>query len=158
MLDTTDEFPSMKCYLADAEDLHKRLRRVIEEREVAYGDDPMGKTGLCDRKFKIQGSREYPVIVEQYTTDFGLLRAMREIEKKVAIFTGQWGKKREKAVATPEARGLTLIEGMTDAERAVLELKLLAIAKSDIFNETDNDEPMSYALKQLSKKAPGVAT
>jgi len=93
----------MKCYLADAEDLHKRLRRVIEEREVAYGDDPMGKTGLCDRKFKIQGSREYPVIVEQYTTDFGLLRAMREIEKKVAIFTGQWGKKREKAVATPEA-------------------------------------------------------
>jgi len=76
MLDTTDEFPSMKCYLADAEDLHKRLRRVIEEREVAYGDDPMGKTGLCDRKFKIQGSREYPVIVEQYTTDFGLLRAI----------------------------------------------------------------------------------
>jgi hypothetical protein len=47
---------------------------------------------------------------------------------------------------------------MTDAERAVLELKLLATAKSDIFNETDNDEPMSYALKQLSKKAPGVAT
>jgi len=43
------------------------------------------------------------VIVEQYTMDHGLLRTMLGIEKKVAIFTGQWGKKREKAVATPEA-------------------------------------------------------
>jgi len=56
MLDTTDEFPSMKCYLADAEDLHKRLRRVIEEREVAYGDDPMGKTGSAIANSKSEGA------------------------------------------------------------------------------------------------------
>jgi len=98
------------------------------------------------------------VIVEQYTMDHGLLRTMLGIEKKVAILTGQWGKKQEKAVATPEARGLTLIEGMTDAERAVLEAKLEAIANSTDFNEPDNDNPMSYTLKQLSKDAPGVAT
>jgi hypothetical protein len=46
----------MKCYLADAEDLHKRLRRVIEEREVAYGDDPMGKTGSAIANSKSEGA------------------------------------------------------------------------------------------------------
>ena len=47
---------------------------------------------------------------------------------------------------------------MTDAERAVLEAKLEAIANSTDFNEPDDDNPMSYTLKQLSKDAPGVAT
>jgi len=58
--------------------------RVIEEREVAYGDDQVGKTGLYTRKFKIGGSREYPMIVEEYAMDHGLLRLLRSLSKAAA--------------------------------------------------------------------------
>ena len=57
---------------------------------MVYDDDPLGRTGFYVRRFKIQGSREHPVIVEEYTMDHGLLREMKKLRKDAAIAAGNW--------------------------------------------------------------------
>jgi len=68
---------------ADLNELNRRLDQVIEEREVAYGDDPIGASGLYIRKFKILG-REYPEIVEEYSLDNATIRMKLRLLKQAA--------------------------------------------------------------------------
>jgi len=60
---------------------------VIEERAAAYADDPRGSTGLYWRRFHIRGSRENPVIVEEYLMDHKILREILRIKKQMSIAT-----------------------------------------------------------------------
>lgn len=84
MLDENVDIGTFEGRLAVLDDLYNRSMQIIEEREVAYGDDPFGKTGLYTRKFKIGGSRECPMIVEEYAMDHGLLRALRKLSQAAA--------------------------------------------------------------------------
>ncbi len=84
--------------LAAVEDLYYRCWRVIEERSIAYGDDPMGKTGLYSRTLKIRGTRDRPVVFEEYELDHQLVSGLRKIMRHIAIQTGQW--KRSKNINT----------------------------------------------------------
>jgi hypothetical protein len=90
--------------VAELEDMHQRLVEIVETRSVAYGDDPVGRTGCCARRFKIQGSREYPVIVEEYTFDRCLFRQLLKIQKHLAIELGQRGKGSVKADQEAQSR------------------------------------------------------
>src|SRR5260370_33476121 len=78
--------------LAELDKRYKALLQIIEERAVPYADDPIGQSGLYNLRYRIRGSREYPVLEEDYQRDFHELRASRKIEKRVAIETGQAGK------------------------------------------------------------------
>jgi hypothetical protein len=79
MLDENVDIGTFEGRLAVLDDLYNRFMRVIEERGVAYGDDSFGKTGLYTRKFKIGGNREFPMIVEEYAMDRGLLRELLKV-------------------------------------------------------------------------------
>ncbi len=84
MINTTNDIFSREGRLVLLDDLYKRLMKVIVERAVAYGDDPIGRTGLYGRKFKILG-RRYPLIVEEYSLDQRLLKQLAKTLKAAAI-------------------------------------------------------------------------
>ena len=62
---------------------------------VSSSDDPIGRSGLYTRTYRIRGSRKFPVLVEEYRLDRQLLRALHKIENQAAIEMGQWGKQWE---------------------------------------------------------------
>jgi hypothetical protein len=74
--------------------LYEAMHRIIEERAVAYADDPIGRLGLHSLRYRIRGSRDRPVLVEEWCMDHRLLRALLKIEKRA---TTQFGKEREDA-------------------------------------------------------------
>ena len=73
-----------KDRLAKLEHLSDLLTQALEERQVKYGDDQFGRTGLYTRGFKIRGSREHPLIVEEYTKDQRLLQELIKLEQAKA--------------------------------------------------------------------------
>jgi hypothetical protein len=81
--------------IAQLDDLYSRLMQIIEERAVAFGDDPLGQTGLYTRSFEIKGSREFPVIVERYSRERRLLRELAKLRKQAAIEVARQEKIRE---------------------------------------------------------------
>jgi hypothetical protein len=82
--------------LTEMDGRHQALMHIIEERAVAYADDPIGQSGLYHLTYRIRGNREYPVLVEDYQRDVRELRELLKIERQAAIETGQVGKQREK--------------------------------------------------------------
>ena len=60
--------------VAQLNELAHILPTLIEERAVAFADDPLGKTGLYNRTFKIRGTRKHPVIEEAYSYDLALIQ------------------------------------------------------------------------------------
>jgi hypothetical protein len=85
MLDIENDITTRKGRLAELDELCNGLMQAMKERGVAYGDDERGATGLFNRRFKIQGTREYPVIVEEYSMDHGLLRQWNKLLKAAAV-------------------------------------------------------------------------
>jgi hypothetical protein len=87
-MDSMDDLDSRKG-LAMLEDIYNRLWGLIEARSVAYGDDPVGKTGLYSRTLKIRGTRD-PVLFEEYVLDRQLISKLLKTMKYIAIQTDQW--------------------------------------------------------------------
>jgi hypothetical protein len=85
MFDTTNDVITRETYLADLEEIWRRVIRVFEERAAAYADDPLGRTGLYWRRFRIRGSREHPVIVGEYSVDCKILHQLHRLEKQARI-------------------------------------------------------------------------
>src|ERR1017187_6172159 len=81
MIDESSTIGIPESSIAASEDFCARLMQVLEERQVAFGDDPWGRTGLYARNFKIGGSRAYPVILEEYSKDLPLLRELQKLQK-----------------------------------------------------------------------------
>ena len=75
--------------------LFQALQQLCNERAVAYADDPIGRLGLHNRRFRILGSREHPVLLEEYWMDHREGRALLKILKQASIEMGQWGKRPE---------------------------------------------------------------
>jgi hypothetical protein len=103
----------------------KAMEQIIAERAHApeMQDVPGGKTGLLVRKIKSVGSGENCQIVQEYETDVGLLKEMREHEKQAAQELGQWAEKHE---VTGAAGGPLQCETINDDERAATILAILA--------------------------------
>jgi hypothetical protein len=66
------------------------LQDAIRIRGSEYADDPIGSTGYFIRKFRVQGSAESPVVLEEYSLDIQLLRDLRSLEKEIAVRCGEW--------------------------------------------------------------------
>jgi hypothetical protein len=73
------------------------VHRIIEERAVAYADDPIGRFGVHSLRYRTRGRRDHPVLVEEWCMDHRVPRALLKIEKRAVIEMGQWGKEREDA-------------------------------------------------------------
>lgn len=75
----------------------ERMQRVIQER----GDDPEmanvpgGSTGLMVRTYKSVGSGDNATVVEEYSFDGSLSKAILEVERQAAQELGQWTEKTE---------------------------------------------------------------
>ena len=80
-----------------AQDRWQRMMGVI----VARAEDPDmrnaagGDQGVLVRRLKMLGAGENAQLVEEFEFDAALMREIREIEKQVAIETGEWVEKRE---------------------------------------------------------------
>lgn len=70
--------------LAHLDEQSASLHGIIEERGAAFGDDPYGKSGLYKRNFKIRGSREHPVLVEEYVFDHKMISEILRIHRRMA--------------------------------------------------------------------------
>jgi hypothetical protein len=89
--------------LAGLVERHRALQEIIEARAAAYGDDPVGSSGLYNRRFRIHGS-EFPVLVVEYWRDPGELRLFLKIEKHMAIEMGRKRKSDEEGLHLAEMR------------------------------------------------------
>ena len=122
--------------LSDLERCNKLLDDVIQTRAVAYGDDPCGRTGLFDRRFrieKVQGKREHPLIVEEYTSDTAIFRQKRTILKYAAIEMGHWrpkSSKKDEEAARLEENLKVLRSGRTRLHKEWEERKAAEAAKT----------------------------
>ncbi len=76
--------------IKQAADRHRRLQQLIDARAAEGGKAPGADTGLLVKNYKSIGSGEYATAYEEWTTDVGMLREMREIEKQAAQDLGQW--------------------------------------------------------------------
>lgn len=82
--------------IAELSELYCRCWELIESRGAAYSDDPLGMTGLYTRALKIGGTREYPVLVEDYSLDRRLVHTMLKTLKYIAIERRQWKRSDDK--------------------------------------------------------------
>ena len=83
--------------IANHQDLHDRLVRIIEERgaDPAYKDVPGWTTGLLVHDVKNVGGGEAAHGVDLYEVDTGLIAAINANKKQLAQDAGQWTEKHE---------------------------------------------------------------
>ena len=93
MVETEHDINTKEGRMVDIDQSHQGLQTIMEERAAAYADDPYGRTGLFNRTFKIRGTREHPVIFEQYTLDHRLLRERSKLRKEASILARHFEKR-----------------------------------------------------------------
>jgi hypothetical protein len=114
--------------LQAAQERWNALREVIQARKT--GDYSRAvKTGLCVRRERVIGTGENAKLIEEYEVDTRLLDAMMNLEKQVAIETGQWTEK-QKVTLRPEfdARVMTLRKAFSLKELEEMERRMIAAA------------------------------
>jgi hypothetical protein len=124
--------------LAMLEDLYNRYWEVTKARSIAYGDDPIGETGLYSRTLKIRGTREYPVLFEEYVLDRQLIKGLLKIGKQISILTGQWKPSKD---SVEEARRLEeLGRRMAAGQERVAKLRAERAAEEAAKKETQLEQ------------------
>jgi hypothetical protein len=141
LAENNEDLGNKEWRLAELDRHHQALTQIIEERAVAYADDPIGQLGLHSLRYRIRGSRKFPVLVEEYRLDRRLLRALLKIGKQAAIEMGQQGKAvedAEKKKAEAQALMDRINAGRDRAAKEERERNAAAAAKG----ETQSDESL----------------
>jgi hypothetical protein len=139
--------------IAALDDLQARLMRVIEERAVAFGDDPVGQSGLHSRRFDIKGAPETPIIVEHYSLDRGLIRAIGKLLKQARIETTlRDGEKPEQSLAEYKAMLDAGTERVAKANRFWAERKAAGLK-----GDPSLDKPPVQAVESAGAVEPGMS-
>lgn len=114
-------------------DRARLIRKVIAERGAApeNAEAAGGTTGILARDVKGAGGQ----IVTVHAADVALLKELREIEKQIAIETGQWVEK----MAPTDPSGENEF-ALTDEDRAARALALLDIARTRRTRQADGPE------------------
>jgi phage terminase small subunit len=124
-LQITDRNERLKA----AQERYDAMREVIQARKTCDCSRAL-KTGLVVRQERVIGSGKNAKLVEEYQVDTALLAAMADLEKQVAIETGEWSQKREVSLnADIQAKAITLAKVMSIEELEVLQKKLIAAAE-----------------------------
>ena len=88
MIDTTDGMGMTELFLEDSSRHLDQAEAGDRGAGAANADEPVGGTGLYWRRFHIRGSRENPVIMEEYLMDHKILREILRVEEQARIATG----------------------------------------------------------------------
>jgi phage terminase small subunit len=93
------------------QDRWMRMRRLIDARaaDAEMQKAPGGSTGLLVRKLQQIGRGDEARIIEDFSVDTGLIRAMLALGKQAAQEVGEWGAKPAKPVRSAN-KTLTLVE------------------------------------------------
>lgn len=92
----------------------QKLQKVMKERakDPAHQGVPGWKTGLLVHDVKSVGAGEMAQVVDIYTIDTGLLKAMLDLEKQTPQDLGQWNE------TAGSENGKTLAEMIEEMDRA----------------------------------------